>query len=45
YLSKLSIEKTKQKIKEYLNPSFKIKPFKNPYGKEGVSKKILKILR
>ncbi len=45
YLSKLDVEKTKQKIKEYLNPNFKIKLFENPYGKEGVSKNILSILK
>jgi len=45
FLSNLEIEKTKDKIKEYLNPKFKIKPFKNPYGKKGLSKKIVEVLR
>lgn len=45
YLSKLDVEKTKKKIKEYLNPTFKIKDFKNPYGEIGVSKKIVEMLK
>lgn len=45
FLSKLDVEKTKQKIEEYLDPKFKIKNFKNPYGEVGVSKKIAEILR
>lgn len=42
YLSELNVEKTKEKIKEYLKTK-KIKPFKNPYG-ENVSEKILKVI-
>ncbi len=45
FLSNLEIEKTKDKIKEYLNPDFKIKPFKNPYGKRGLSKRIVEVLK
>ena len=45
YLSKLEVEKTKNKIQEYLSKDFKIKPFKNPYGTIGVSKKIVEILK
>jgi len=45
FLSKLDVEKTKEKIKEYLSPKFKIKKFKNPYGEKGVSKKVVEILR
>ncbi len=45
YLSKLDVEKTKEKIKEYLSPKFKIKKFKNPYGEKGVSKKIVGVLK
>jgi len=41
FLSKLDVAKTKEKIKEYLNPEFKIKDFKNPYGKIGVSEKVV----
>jgi len=41
FLSKLNVEETNKKIEEYLSPKFKIKPFKNPYGEEGVSKKIV----
>ena len=44
FLSKLNIAETKNKIKEYLNPKFKIKKFKNPYGKKGLSKEIVDIL-
>ncbi len=41
FLSKLNVEKSKEKIKEYLSPKFKIKNFKNPYGKVGVSKLVV----
>lgn len=45
YLSKLNVEKTSDKIKEYLSEDFKIEPFKNPYGEIGVSKKIVGLLK
>ena len=45
FLSKLDVEKTKGKIKEYISPNFKVKTFDNPYGKIGVSKKIVEILK
>ena len=45
FLTKFDIDKTKLKIKEYLSSDFKIKKFKNPYGKRGVSKKIVEVLR
>ena len=45
YLSKLKVEKTKEKIKEYLSPTFKIKPHKNPYGEKGLSKKVVEVLK
>ena len=45
YLSKLNVEETKEKIKEYLSKDFKVKEFKNPYGEVGVSKKIVDILK
>ena len=41
FLSKLDVKKTKEKIKEFLSKDFKIQDFKNPYGKVGVSKKIV----
>ena len=41
FLSKLGVEATRAKIKEYLSPNFKIKKIKNPYGEFGVSKKII----
>jgi UDP-N-acetylglucosamine 2-epimerase (non-hydrolysing) len=45
FLSKLDVEETTKKINEYLSPKFKIKNFKNPYGKFGVSKKIVEVLK
>ena len=45
FLSKLDVEKTKNKIKEYLSPNFKIKEFNNPYGKKGLSIKVVDILK
>lgn len=45
YLSKLNVKKSKEKIKEYLSKSFKIKKFTNPYGNRGVSKKVVEILK
>ncbi|HTZ41677.1 MAG TPA: UDP-N-acetylglucosamine 2-epimerase (non-hydrolyzing) [Candidatus Omnitrophota bacterium] len=45
FLSKLDVEKTKEKIKEYLSPQFRTAEFNNPYGNVGISKKILEILR
>lgn len=44
YLSKLDVEKTKLKIKEYTDKDFKIKKIKNPYGEIGLSKKIVDAL-
>lgn len=44
YLGGLNVEKTKEKIKEYLSLNFKVQKFKNPYGKEGVSKEIVEEL-
>ncbi|MCR4327269.1 MAG: UDP-N-acetylglucosamine 2-epimerase (non-hydrolyzing) [Nanoarchaeota archaeon] len=44
FLSGLDVKKTNEKIKEYLSSKFKIKPFKNPYGEIGVSKKIVEEL-
>jgi len=44
FLSKLNIEESSKKIKEYLNPKFKIKSYKNPYGEKGLSKKIVEFL-
>lgn len=44
FLSELDVKKTKKKMKEYLSSSFKIDKFENPYGKVGVSEKIVDIL-
>lgn len=43
YLSELNVEKTKQKIKEYLKTK-EIKNFTNPYGEKNISEKIFKVL-
>jgi len=45
FLSKLDVERTKEKIKEYCSSKFKVKKYKNPYGEVGVSKKIVEVLR
>lgn len=45
FLSNLDVEKSKEKIKEYLGPGFKVKSYKNPYGEKGVSKKIVGVLK
>jgi len=44
FLSDLNVEKTKEKIKEYLSPIFKVQKFKNPYGEVGLTKKIVDLL-
>lgn len=45
FLSGLKVKKSQDKIREYLSGEFKIKKFENPYGKKGVSKKIVDILK
>jgi UDP-N-acetylglucosamine 2-epimerase len=44
FLTKFDVEKSKLKINEYLSKDFKIKSYKNPYGKKGLTKKIVNIL-
>jgi len=44
FLTKLDVEESKTKIKEYLSKDFKIKSYKNPYGEKGLSKKIVEVL-
>ena len=44
FLTKLDVEKSKEKIKEYLSKDFKIRKYSNPYGKKGLSKKIVDVL-
>jgi len=44
FLSNFEVGKTKNKIKEFLSKDFKVGKFDNPYGKIGVSKKILEEL-
>ena len=41
FLSRFDIGKTKEKIREFSSPEFKIEKFKNPYGDNQVSKKIV----
>jgi len=45
FLSKLDIERTNTKIREYLSKDFKIEKYSNPYGEPGVSKKVVEILK
>jgi len=44
FLTKLNIDYAKEVIKDIENDNIKIKPFKNPYGEKGLSKKIVDIL-
>jgi UDP-N-acetylglucosamine 2-epimerase (non-hydrolysing) len=44
FLTKLDVGKSKDKIKEYLSKDFKIEKYDNPYGKKGLSKKIVDVL-
>jgi len=44
FLTKLDVEKTKEIIKEIEENKLKIKNFENPYGKKGLSKKIVELL-
>ena len=41
----MDVKKAKEIIKSLDNNKIKIQPFKNPYGKPGLSKKIIEILR
>jgi UDP-N-acetylglucosamine 2-epimerase (non-hydrolysing) len=45
FLSKLDVEKTKNKIKEFMSTNFKIKKYNNPYGEIGVSKKVVEEMK
>ena len=44
FLSKLDVDKTIEKIKEYSSPQFRVREFDNPYGKKGLSRKIIEKL-
>ena len=44
FLSRFDVGKTKEKIREFTSPEFKIEEFKNPYGDKHVSKKIVEAL-
>lgn len=44
FLTKLDVEKTKERINQIEKDLLDIRDFKNPYGESGVSKKIVKIL-
>lgn len=45
FLTKLDLEYSKRMIKDIENGHIKVKAFKNPYGKKGVSKKIVDLLK
>ncbi len=45
FLTKLNVKYAKKKIKEIEQGKIKAKKFKNPYGKRGLSKKIVDILK
>ncbi len=45
FLSRLNVEMTKKKIREYLAADFKPVEIKNPYGEKGLSKKIVGVLK
>ncbi len=45
FLTKLDIDYTRKIIEQIENNEIKIKRFKNPYGKKGVSKKIVELLK
>ena len=45
FLTKLDVNYAKKLIKEIEEGRIKIRKFKNPYGKKGVSKKILSVLK
>lgn len=42
FLSNLDVEKSKEMIRLYLHPTFKPKKFDNPYGKKGLTKRIVR---
>jgi UDP-N-acetylglucosamine 2-epimerase len=44
FLTKLDVDATVKKLEEYSSSRFKIRPYKNPYGEKGLSKKIVDIL-
>ncbi len=45
FLTKLNVKYSREIIRKIENNEIEIKNFENPYGKEGVSKRILEILR
>ena len=44
FLTKLDVETTIEKIREYSSGKFKVGKFKNPYGEKGLSRKIVGVL-
>ena len=44
FLTKLNVEKTKKIIEKIENNELQIKVFENPYGKKGLSKRIVEVL-
>ena len=45
FLTKLNIDYAKKTVKKILSKDFKVPKFKNPYGKEGISEKIVDLLK
>lgn len=45
FLTKLDVKKTKKIIEDIENNKLKVKPFKNPYGEKGLTKKIVDLLK
>jgi UDP-N-acetylglucosamine 2-epimerase len=45
FLTKLDADYTKKTVEKILSKDFKVPKFRNPYGKEGLSKKIVEMLR
>ena len=45
FLTKLDVNYSREIIRKIENNEIEIKNFENPYGKEGVSKRILEILK
>jgi len=44
FLTKLDVNGSREKIHEYLSRGFKVGKYSNPYGKRGLTKKIVDVL-
>ena len=45
FLTKLNVKKTRELIRKLENNEIKFEKFENPYGKKGLSKKIVNMLK